>query len=87
MKQYHASQCIIRYLRFCGLQPDEYISVDCLTDLLIHNGMSIKELRSGLLLALRNSWLQTIDDYIGLTEQGYLRYHPANDNKRIWLTT
>ena len=48
--------------------------------------MSINELKFGLLLALRKSWLQTIADYIGLTERGNLRHQRANDNRRFWLT-
>jgi len=85
MSQYSASQSILKRLHHSGLCPDEFISLDNLTDLMVDEGMSLDELESGLVLAFRNAWLQSADDYVGLTEDGFNRFAPANDNKGIRL--
>jgi hypothetical protein len=83
--QYNASQTILKYLHHSGLLPDEYVSVGNLTDWMVDDGMSLDEFESGLVLALRSAWLQSVDDYIGLTEEGFKRFEPANDNTGIRL--
>jgi hypothetical protein len=81
MSDYHHARGIMEYLSLCELKTNHGVTLQSIMHYCGSHGMSYEDVQAGLIAASHRGWVTLVDDqYVHLTEAGYVVINVANDN-------
>jgi hypothetical protein len=71
----------MEFLSACELKTNHGVTLQSIVHNCWPRGMTYEDVQAGLIEASRRGWVNLVDEqYVHLTETGYMAIHVANDN-------